>query len=144
MRKKPYWIEQLLFSAGPLILLSSVAWAEPPDQGGEGWDDRHMRSNFARRLGERTTALPIVGGNRYGELATSTAAAPPTRVHETILSINPHGWQPGGPSGGTSSAPRWTASGSGFSETEDARPSRTSSMAATTSSASSRHRGGSR
>jgi hypothetical protein len=127
MRTKLQWKKRAL-GASPLLLLSVTAWAEPPAPPGErAWDDRHMQSNFARRLGERSVPGVIVGTNRFEELSGQAIATPPTRVQEQILSINPHGWKPGGPSFGGGSTPRWAASRSS-SGASGAYPSRSSGL----------------
>jgi hypothetical protein len=135
MRHKLYTIARLVGTGS--VLLSVSAWAEPPaDRTGEGWDDSHMQSNFSRRASERVPHRVILGSTRYGD-ATAT---PPTRVTETILSINPHGWTPGGATVSGSSAPPWAASGSGFSSSQGATPHRSSGLRSSAGSSGSGRR----
>jgi hypothetical protein len=80
-------------------LFSFGAWAQGPHaDSGAQWDDRHMRSNFANHL--RAAPRPPLRIAEPG--AAGADAAAPTHVQETILSISPHEWEPGGPRGGSS------------------------------------------
>jgi hypothetical protein len=104
MRHKLYTIVRLVGTGS--VLFSVSAWAETPlDGNAERWDDSHMQSNFARRTGALAPRV-IVGSTRYDE----TASAPPARVEEQLLSLNPHGWTPGGGTSIGNATPRWTQS----------------------------------
>jgi hypothetical protein len=131
MRGSSKRIRQVL-GAGPVLFLGLAAAAEPAAQG--GWDARHMRSNFANHLREPSARPPILGGTRF---APGEEAAPATRVSEQTLSLNPHGWRPGGPSAGSSSA-RARGGSATFSSTADARPQRGSGRTGSSSSAQRR------
>lgn len=105
------------------LLLGAPALAEPVDAA-PSWDDRHMQSNFANRLGAPAPRV-IVGTNRFA----ADEATPPTGVQEQLLRINPHGWEPGGARGGTgASGPPWGPSSAAFSSTQGARAQRSSSV----------------
>lgn len=102
------------FGAAPFFLLTAGAGAEP-----HVCSDQHMRSNFTRRIAPEPRP-PI----QIGDPAPSATA-----VVETTLSINPHGWQPGGAgAAGGATARRGSTP---FSSPSTAAPSRTSAVRGT-------------
>jgi len=126
-----------IVGAGPVLFLGFAAGADPTAPPAVGWDARHMRSNFANYLREPVTRPPILGTTRF---AASDTEPPTTTVTEQILSLSPHGWQPGGPSGG-SSARTQTRGSATFTSSHDARAQRGSSARRSAVSATStRHR----
>jgi hypothetical protein len=108
MRRVP--IRHLLGSI-PALLIASVASAQEPI-----WRDAHMQSNAATRLRADAARPPI----QIGDVATSADG-----VREQILTLSPHGWQPGAASFGATSR---RDARSGFSGTSAARASRSSAL----------------
>lgn len=94
------------------------------------WDDSHMRSNFAHQRGPAPPRPPVQGLSRYEQATEDPAPTPPTDVAETTLQINPHGWEPGGPTGARTASPPWASKRHGFGS---ARPSASSGVRLTPS-----------
>lgn len=128
------WMRRIV-GAGPVLLLGMTAAADSPAPAASGWDDRHMRSNFANYLREPAARRPILGTTRF---EASASEAPATTVTEQILSLSPHGWQPGGPSGGSRTRARLGGSAT-FSSSQHARPQRSSIGRGSALSTSMRH-----
>lgn len=113
MRRNVRSIERLLGSI-PVLFFASGAWANEP--GAAAWNDQHMHSNFAARAHASPPRPPI----QVGEPSSGDE-----QVREQLLSISPHGWQPGASSFG--SAQRGT-SARGFSSSSSAHPTRGASV----------------
>jgi hypothetical protein len=126
VRAKLGWGRSL--AAGPILLICSAAWSQEPGASGERWDDRHMRSNFARYLEGAPAPRVIIGSDRFHQLADGSAPEPAREVPETTLSISAHEWQPGGPSGGAGATGLFPERRSGFSAADGARASRSSGV----------------
>ena len=100
-----------LLGSIPVLVIASVASAQEPV-----WHDAHMQSNVAARFRADAARPPI----QIGDAATSAAG-----VREQVLTLNPHGWQPGAASFGATT--RREAQG-GFSGTSAVRASRSSAL----------------
>lgn len=107
-----------------LLALLLCAPARAESGAAPQWDDRHMQSNFANRLGA-SASIVIVGSNRFA----AEEATPPTGVREQVLKINPHGWKPGGArASGSASGPLDRPPSADFSSTRGARAQRESGL----------------
>lgn len=112
MRRNVRSIERLLGSI-PVLFFASGAWANEP--GAAAWNDQHMRSNFAARAHASPARPPI----QIGEPNSGDA-----QVSEQLLSISPHGWEPGVSSFGSAQP---GASARSFSSTSSVYPTRATS-----------------
>lgn len=123
MRRATLRIAGLLGIGSALLLAGAAAAGSPAASGGAGWDDRHMRSNVARRFEGEIARPPVMIDGR------EAAAAPaPTHVEEQLLSLSQHPWQRGVTRlGNSTSWGRPTALGE-RSAADGARTSRSSSI----------------
>lgn len=92
------WTIGRILGAGTLLLLPSLGSADPSQA--SGWDHHHMQSNLATAPAP-LAARPIL----IGTASSSTTIG----VTEQILTISPHGWEPGGPRSFASSRPKGVA-----------------------------------
>lgn len=128
MRSAPQAVWPLPAPALVLALALALPLAAAAGDG-ERWDDHHMRSNFAHRLGPPPPRPPIQGVDRYHQVVSEPEPTPPTAVPEAVLQLSPHGWKPGGPTATASSSSR--RRGSGHGALGSARPSTSSGLRAT-------------
>ncbi len=115
----------LLLAAAPLLLLAVTASAEAPAPSAVTWDDRHMLSNFANR-GAAVARPAILGLDPDGRIAREAVSI--TQVQEQLLTINPHGWQPGSGRRASTGTGRPFARGLRFTPPTSAMPQRSSAI----------------